>query len=98
MSAITATTGTDDACAPARPETRFVTPGPTVASQNPPCPERRPYASAAPPPRRGLCRARLHAAFPPEERRAIADEAGLGDAEVVIDSDRHMSLQVPAQA
>ena len=29
---------------------------------------------------------------------AIADEAGLKDAEVVIDSDRHMSLQVAAQA
>ena len=56
------------------------------------------YAGDASPNQRELFRASLHAAFTPEELRAIADEAGLEDAEVVIDSDRHMSLQVPAQA
>jgi len=35
----------------------------------------------------------LHAALTPEELRAIAQEAGLTDTEVVIDTDRHMSLQ-----
>jgi len=55
------------------------------------------YASDASPSQRELFRASLHAAFTPDELRAIADEAGLRDAEVVIDSDRHMSLQVAAR-
>lgn len=35
----------------------------------------------------------LHAALTPDELRAMANEAALVDAEVVIDTDRHMSLQ-----
>jgi ubiquinone/menaquinone biosynthesis C-methylase UbiE len=45
---------------------------------------------------RGLFGASLNAAFTPEELRAIADESGLAHAEVVVDTDRHMSLQVHA--
>ena len=56
------------------------------------------YAADASPSQRELFRASLHAAFTPEELRTIADEAGLTDAEVVIDSDRHMSLQLAARA
>lgn len=51
------------------------------------------YAGDEPEINRELFRASLHAAFTPAELRALADEAGLGDAELVIDSDRHMSLQ-----
>lgn len=36
----------------------------------------------------------LHAALTPAELRALADECGLSDAELVIDTDRHMSLQL----
>lgn len=36
----------------------------------------------------------LHAAFTPGELRALCDECGLADAEVVIDSDRHASIQL----
>jgi ubiquinone/menaquinone biosynthesis C-methylase UbiE len=43
-----------------------------------------------------LFRASLHAAFTPEELRAIVREAGLVGAELVVDTDRHMSLQKPA--
>jgi ubiquinone/menaquinone biosynthesis C-methylase UbiE len=43
-----------------------------------------------------LFRASLHAALTPDELRAVADEAGLARAEVVIDTDRHMSLQLRA--
>ncbi len=43
-----------------------------------------------------LFRASLCAALTPDELRAVADRAGLADAEVVIDSDRHMSLQLRA--
>lgn len=39
-----------------------------------------------------LC-ASLHAALTPGELRVMADDAGLGDAVLVIDTDRHMSLQ-----
>ncbi len=46
---------------------------------------------------RGLFGASLHAAFTEEELRAIADESGLAQAEIVIDTDRHMSLQMSAQ-
>ena len=35
----------------------------------------------------------LHAALTPDELRALADDCGLRDAEVVVDTDRHMSLQ-----
>jgi ubiquinone/menaquinone biosynthesis C-methylase UbiE len=42
---------------------------------------------------RELFRASLCAALTPDELRAAADEAGLDDAEVVLDSDRHVSLQ-----
>ncbi|MEY2747627.1 MAG: Demethylrebeccamycin-D-glucose O-methyltransferase [Planctomycetota bacterium] len=43
-----------------------------------------------------LFRASLCAAFTPFELRAIADECGLAAAEITIDSDRHMSLQLSA--
>lgn len=36
----------------------------------------------------------LHAALTYRELRALADECGLEDAELVIDTDRHMSLQL----
>lgn len=45
---------------------------------------------------RGLFWASLHAAFTPDELRALADESGLERAEIVIDTDRHMSLQLRA--
>jgi len=45
---------------------------------------------------RGLFGASLNAAFTPEELRDLADESGLAHAEIVVDSDRHMSLQVAA--
>ena len=35
----------------------------------------------------------LHAALMPDELRALADANGLNDCEIVIDTDRHMSLQ-----
>jgi len=35
----------------------------------------------------------LHAALTPDELRALAQQHGLGCAEVVVDTDRHMSLQ-----
>jgi len=35
----------------------------------------------------------LHAALTPDELRALAKDCGLGDAQVVVDTDRHMSLQ-----
>ena len=38
----------------------------------------------------------LHAALTPDELRDLANDNGLADAEVVIDTDRHMSLQRPA--
>jgi len=38
----------------------------------------------------------LHAAFTPAELRVLANECGLRAAEIVIDSDRHMSLQIAA--
>ncbi|MCZ6596536.1 MAG: methyltransferase domain-containing protein [Planctomycetota bacterium] len=55
------------------------------------------YAGDATPKQKELFRASLHAALTREELRAVADEAGLADAELVIDSDRHMSLQLPAR-
>jgi len=45
---------------------------------------------------RELFRASLHAALTIEELEGIAEDAELADAELVIDSDRHMSLQLRA--
>ena len=42
-----------------------------------------------------LFRASLHAALEPDELRGIVDELGL-PGEVVVDTDRHMSFQIPA--
>ncbi len=42
---------------------------------------------------RELFRASLCAALTPDELRAAAAHAGLASTEVVVDSDRHMSLQ-----
>lgn len=47
---------------------------------------------------RGLFHASLCAAFTPDELRELADECGLGEATIVIDSDRHVSLQRPSDA
>jgi ubiquinone/menaquinone biosynthesis C-methylase UbiE len=47
---------------------------------------------------RALFGASLNAAFTQNELRGIADECGLQHAEIVIDSDRHMSLQIRAMA
>jgi len=44
-----------------------------------------------------LFAASLRAAFTPEELRDLADQSGLTDCEVVIDTDRHMSLQRAAR-
>lgn len=44
-----------------------------------------------------LFRASLHAALTPDELRGMAAEAGLEGVEVVVDSDRHMSLQRKAR-
>ena len=52
------------------------------------------YAGSEPPFARELFRASLCAAFTPRELRALADEAGLAAAELMVDSDRHMSLQL----
>jgi ubiquinone/menaquinone biosynthesis C-methylase UbiE len=58
-------------------------------------PERvRTYAADASPYQQELFRASLCAALLPEELRAVADRAGLAQAEIVIDTDRHMSLQI----
>ena len=54
------------------------------------------HAAGAPPMGRELLRASLHAAFTPDELRAMADDCGLSDAQLVVDTDRHMSLQIPA--
>jgi ubiquinone/menaquinone biosynthesis C-methylase UbiE len=54
------------------------------------------HAADATPTQRELFRASLHAALTPDELRAAADAAGLGDAEITIDSDRHVSLQIAA--
>jgi len=43
-----------------------------------------------------LFRDSLYAALTPEELRAIADESGLAAAAIVVDTDRHMSLQIRA--
>lgn len=55
------------------------------------------HAAEASPYQRELFRASLCAALTPEELRDVARRAGLDGAEVVVDSDRHMSLQRPDQ-
>jgi ubiquinone/menaquinone biosynthesis C-methylase UbiE len=45
---------------------------------------------------RALFRDSLHAALTPEELRRAADAAGLEQAQLVVDTDRHVSLQLHA--
>lgn len=52
------------------------------------------HSAGAGPVGQALLRASLCAAFTPAELRAIADECGLAGAELVLDTDRHMSLQI----
>jgi ubiquinone/menaquinone biosynthesis C-methylase UbiE len=56
------------------------------------------HAADASPYQQELFRASLHAAFTPDELRTLAEEAGLAGVELVVDSDRHMSLQQCAGA
>ncbi len=46
---------------------------------------------------RELFRASLHAALTPAELRGCADACGLSSAEILVDSDRHVSLQRAAR-
>ncbi|MFQ5748445.1 MAG: class I SAM-dependent methyltransferase [Planctomycetota bacterium] len=67
----------------------------------PPSPERAGelvalHAADASPRQRELFRASLGAALTCAELRNLADGCGLAAAEIVLDSDRHMSLQIPA--
>jgi ubiquinone/menaquinone biosynthesis C-methylase UbiE len=55
------------------------------------------YAGDDTPEQRALFRDSLHAALTPEELRSVADAAGLARAEIAIDTDRHVSLQLPAE-
>ena len=64
----------------------------------PDCPERalelvHEHAANETPYQQELFRASLCAAFTPDELAAVRDEVGIQNAEIVIDSDRHMSLQ-----
>lgn len=52
------------------------------------------HAAGANPYQRRLFAESLHAAFTPEELRELCDTCGLDDAEVLIDSDRHASIQM----
>jgi ubiquinone/menaquinone biosynthesis C-methylase UbiE len=54
------------------------------------------HAAGATPYQRELFRASLHAAFTPTELRTLCDACGLADAALVIDTDRHMSIQLCA--
>ncbi|MFT5689124.1 MAG: ubiquinone/menaquinone biosynthesis C-methylase UbiE [Planctomycetota bacterium] len=54
------------------------------------------HADGATPYQRELLGLSLNAALRPEELRREAQAAGLSDAEVTIDSDRHLSLQLAA--
>jgi ubiquinone/menaquinone biosynthesis C-methylase UbiE len=54
------------------------------------------YAGDATAEQRALFRDSLCAALTPEELRRVADAAGLERAEIAIDTDRHVSLQLPA--
>jgi len=56
------------------------------------------HAASDTPYQRAMFRASLCAALTPEELRTTADEAGLEHAELSIDTDRHMTLQVRAGA
>ncbi|HEX9794151.1 MAG TPA: methyltransferase domain-containing protein [Planctomycetota bacterium] len=56
------------------------------------------HAAAATPYQRKLFGDSLNAAFTPDELRALAREAGLEAVEVVVDTDRHMSLQRRARS
>ena len=67
----------------------------------PPTPERADeltalHAAGATPYQRDLLRASLGASFTHAELAALAAAAGLADAELVVDSDRHHSLQIAA--
>jgi ubiquinone/menaquinone biosynthesis C-methylase UbiE len=53
------------------------------------------YAGDCTAKQRELFRASLHAAFTPDEVRTMLDEVGL-EADVVVDTDRHMSVQIRA--
>jgi ubiquinone/menaquinone biosynthesis C-methylase UbiE len=52
------------------------------------------HAGPASSEQRALFRASLCAALTPGELRVLADQSGLSDAVLVIDTDRHMSLQI----
>jgi ubiquinone/menaquinone biosynthesis C-methylase UbiE len=54
------------------------------------------HAGDATPAQRALFRDSLHAALTPEELRRAADAAGLEQAQLVVDTDRHVSLQLRA--
>ena len=54
------------------------------------------HAASANPYQQELFRASLHAALTPEELRAMVAEIGIAGAGVVVDTDRHMSLQIAA--
>ncbi len=55
------------------------------------------HASDANEYQQGLLYASLCAALTPDELRDLAAAAGLEGHEVVLDSDRHMSLQIPGR-
>jgi ubiquinone/menaquinone biosynthesis C-methylase UbiE len=54
------------------------------------------HAGSAAPYQQALFRASLCAAFTPTEFRDLAHACGLANAAIIIDSDRHMSLQIAA--
>lgn len=54
------------------------------------------HAATGTPCQKRLFAESLHAALTPEELRSAAEDAGISDAEITIDSDRHMSLQMAA--
>jgi ubiquinone/menaquinone biosynthesis C-methylase UbiE len=56
------------------------------------------HAKEASPHQRELFFASFLAALTPDELQTMAAEAGLAGAEVVVDSDRHMSLQIAARS
>lgn len=56
----------------------------------------RQHAGEATPDQQALFRASLHAAFTPEEMRELLREIGLTQVAVVVDTDRHMSIQKAA--
>ena len=54
------------------------------------------HAADAAPDQQELFRASLHAALTPQELATMAKRAGFRNFDIVIDSDRHMSLQIAA--